>query len=318
MKYKFAFKIINAILLVIVIFVVIRYLYLSFNRLDKFDYTINIPVFLLSIIAIWFWLFISATVFHLIMRKISTSIPFIENLSVWSNSYLGVYIPGKLGVVAFRIMQYQNRGISAIKVSYGFFIEMVLSVLSSIFVVLFGALFSTFSFINNALPWVIILFLILLILIHPKLINLYARLYFKYIKKTKNKYKSPYTYLFYIKILLLQLVKWCFTGIGIFILINSVTDLSIQYLPFITGLYAAAAILGLLAFFAPSGIGVVEGVMIFGLKSLISNAMAGLISVLVRIWKVIGELSFVFLIRVIVTLFFNKQKVHSIAESNSK
>ncbi len=311
MKYKNLIRFVNWILLLIVILFIFRFLYSNLKDLNNFTFTINYYFLVLSIFAIWFWLFISAIGFHLIMKKIAPSIHFSENLSVWSSSYIGVYIPGKAGIVAFRIIHYQNRGVSGVKVSYGFFIEMILSILSSVFIVLISSIFSGFSFIHNYLPWIISLFILLVILVHPKLINYYAKLYFKYIKKSNDFHITPYNYFFYLKIVGLQLLKWLFAGVGIFILINSVTDLSLNHLPFITGLYAAAAILGLLAFFAPSGIGVVEGVMIFGLKTILTNAFAGLISILIRLWKVIGELSFIALIKLLSLTFLNKTKESS-------
>ncbi|PLW99761.1 MAG: hypothetical protein C0594_16690, partial [Marinilabiliales bacterium] len=201
---------------------------------------------------------------------------------------------------------YKKKGISTAKVSYGFFIEMVLSTLSSVFIVLICSLFSAYSFINYYIIYIVVFFVLLIVLIHPKLISFYARMYFKYVKKTDENYESPYSYAFYLKILALQLIKWVFAGLGIFVLINSVTDLSWEYIPFVTGLYAAAAILGMIAFFAPSGVGVVEGIMIFGLKRILSNSLAGLISIFVRLWKVLGELSFVFFIRLIIRFFCNE------------
>ncbi len=304
-------KIINLILLLAVLVFVIRFLINNLGSLKSFNFELNVKLFCLSIIAVWVWLSISASVFHFIMKKIAPEIKMSENFTIWTNSYLGIYIPGKFGVISFRIMQYQKKNVSIAKVSYGFFIEMILSILSSVFIVLISSIFSGFSFIHNYLPWIISLFILLVILVHPKLINYYAKLYFKYIKKSNDFHITPYNYFFYLKIVGLQLLKWLFAGVGIFILINSVTDLSLNHLPFITGLYAAAAILGLLAFFAPSGIGVVEGVMIFGLKTILTNAFAGLISILIRLWKVIGELSFIALIKLLSLTFLNKTKESS-------
>jgi hypothetical protein len=37
--------------------------------------------------------------------------------------------------------------------------------------------------------------------------------------------------------------------------------------------------------------------MIVGLKTIMSNSLAGLISIFVRLWKITGELTFIFLIK---------------------
>jgi glycosyltransferase 2 family protein len=292
-------KAIKIALLALVLFFLIKYLYNYLFALEDFNFSIDIFLFLLSIVQVWFWLMISSYIFHLIMKKIISSTSFRESLSVWSSSYLGTYIPGKIGVIAYRIMHYSKKGISSLKVSYGFVIEMILSIISSLFVVLIGSLFTDLPFVKNYLPWILGLFIILVVSVHPKLIQLYAQIYFKFIRKTNDYHITPFNYFFYLRIIGLQLIKWCFSGLGIFLLINSVTELPWSYLPFVTGLYAVAAIIGIIAFFAPSGLGVVEGVMIIGLKAILSNSLAGLVSILIRLWKVTGELSFILLVRLI-------------------
>ncbi len=306
MNYNFLKKPISIILFSIVLFFILRFLYINIFAIKDFTFKIKIGYFLISIFTVWFWLMISSYVFHLIMKKIVPKVKFHDSLSIWSSSYFGTYIPGKVGVLAYRMMHYKKQGVSVLKVGYGFFIEMVLSVISAFFVVLTGSLFSDLPFIKSYAPWIIGLFVLLVMSVHPRFIQLYARIYFTYIKKSDGYHITPYNYFFYFRIIGLQLLKWVFTGLGIFLLINSVTELAWTYLPFITGLYAAAAILGMIAFFAPSGLGVVEGIMIVGLKTILSNSLAGLISILVRIWKIAGELSFIFLVRIFLSLFLGK------------
>ncbi len=285
------------VLLSVVFFFIAKYFVNNLSDFKKYNISsISFLGLFVSLPFLWFKLCITSLSYHLVMAKIAPSIKLNENLKIWSKSYLGLYIPGKIGVLAFRILDYNKYGISSMKVSYGFFVEIILSLLSSCFIVLFCGLLVKMDLVIGYLPWLVALFIILIVLVHPRLIHFYARLYFKYIRKTDNYYTAPFSYLFYIKIILLHILKWCFVGIGVFILINSVTDLSWSYLPFVTGLYAAATIIGIIAFFAPSGIGVVEGVMIIGLKTILSSSLAGAISILIRIWKVIGELSFIFLL----------------------
>jgi glycosyltransferase 2 family protein len=292
-----SWKIINLVLLTLVLIFISRFLYKNLFALKDFNVRFISGYLVLSIIPIWIWLLITSYIFHLIMKKIIPSTNFRQSISVWSSSYLGTYIPGKIGVYAYRILFYDKIGVSPLKVTYGFFIEMVLSIISSIFVVLLAGIFFEPVIRNNYFIWIALFLITLMISIHPLLIRLYAGIWYRYFRKTGNYQITTYSYFFYLKICSLHIIKWCFAGLGIFLLINSVTDLSLKYFPFITGLYAAAAVIGLLAFFAPSGIGVVEGVMIVGLKTIMSNSLAGLISIFVRLWKITGELTFIFLIK---------------------
>lgn len=311
MKKKHLIKGISSVLFLLVLFFILKYLYKNLFDLKEFSFRINIFYFVISLTTIWLWLIISSYIFHLIIKKIVPDARLKESFSVWSASYLGTYLPGKVGVLAYRIMYYKQMNVSAVKTGYGFFVETVLSVLSSCLLVLLSMFFTNFSFVRSYLLLLILLFVLLVLSVHPKFIGLYAKIYFRYIKKEYHHHLSPYSYLFFIKVLMLHLIKWACIGLGIFILINSVTELSWRYLPFITGLYAAAAILGMVAFFAPSGIGVVEGVMIVGLKTILSNSLAGAISILVRIWKMIGEISFVLLMRLFLLKIYNVRELKS-------
>jgi len=305
LKKRYLIKAISAVLFLLVLFFILKYLYKNLFALKDFSFNINIFHFIISLTTIWFWLFISSFIFHLIIKKIVPEAKLKESLAVWSASYLGTYIPGKVGVLAFRIMHYKQMNVSPVKTGYGFFVETVLSVLSSCFLVLLSMFFTNFSFVREYLPLLVFLFILLFLSVHPKLIGIYAKIYFKYIRKETQNHVSPYTYFFFVEVVMLHLIKWVCIGLGIFILINSVTELEWRYLPFITGLYAAAAILGMLAFFAPSGLGVVEGVMIIGLKTIISNSLAGAISILIRIWKMVGEISFILLVRLFLRRILN-------------
>jgi len=302
MKQRLVYKIINIVLFTFVLFFILRFLYKNLFVLTDFNFKIKIGLFLLSIITVWVWLSISIIGFHLLIKKIVPRLNFIDNAKIWSSSYLGLYIPGKVGVIALRISHYNKLGVSAAKVGYSFIIEIVLSVLSAVFVLLFSSIFLDLPYINHNLYAVCILLLLLLSAIHPRLISFYTRLYYKYIKKTEQIHTTPYNYFFYLKIISLNLLKWVFVGLGIFLLINSATELSPKYIPFVTGLYALAAISGMLAVFAPSGLGVLEGIMIIGLKTILSKPLAGLISILVRLWKILGELSFVLLVKILLWL----------------
>lgn len=306
-KKKLHFKIISFILFIALLFFIGTFLYKNLIAVHSIDIKIDIRLFLVSLFTIWIWLSVSIFGYHLLIKKIAPQLSIIENAKIWSSSYLGMYIPGKIGVIAFRITHYQKQGISAVKVGYSFFIEMVLSVLSAVFVVLLSSIFIDLPYINNNLYAVFLLLILLLSAIHPRLISFYTKVYFKYIKKSAQTHITPYNYFFYLKIIALQFIKWIFVGIGVFILINSVTELSPTYIPFITGLYAFAAISGMVAVFAPSGLGVIEGILIVGLKTIFSNSVAGLISILVRLWKICGELSFIFLVRIILWSFYKRK-----------
>lgn len=309
MNKKRVLKLVNVSLLVAILFFVARFIVSNLKQLSSFDFDFNVVYLFLSIVCIWLWLFISSIGLHLITQKVNNTVSFVVNLKIWATSYLGLYVPGKVGVIAHRIIKYQKQGLSAAQVSYCFFLEMILSVISSGLVILISSLFLQFNFIAKFYPIIIGFIILLLVMIHPLLIQRYATFYFRFIKKKQFEFVPPHDYYFYLKLILLQFSKWLFVGFGIFLLINSFTVLPLVYYPYITGLYAGAAILGMLAFFSPSGLGVIEGIMILGLKEIVENALAGVISILIRLWKLVGELSFVLLVHLLLWITDNQNEI---------
>lgn len=60
---------------------------------------------------------------------------------------------------------------------------------------------------------------------------------------------------------------------------------------FCAGVFGISAIMGILAIFAPSGLGVREGIILAGLMLIMPESDAAVISVISRLWQTIAELT---------------------------
>jgi uncharacterized membrane protein YbhN (UPF0104 family) len=88
---------------------------------------------------------------------------------------------------------------------------------------------------------------------------------------------------------LLMSVNWLVLGAGFYLVLRAVIDLPPGLYLFVTGAFAVAGIIGVLALFAPSGIGVREGVMTFVLGAVLPAAVAAIAAILARIWITLAE-----------------------------
>ena len=73
-----------------------------------------------------------------------------------------------------------------------------------------------------------------------------------------------------------------------------------QYILFLTGALAISSTLGLIALFAPSGLGVREGALVYILSFMMATPVTVILSVLTRIWMTlieIGLIGVVYLLR---------------------
>jgi uncharacterized membrane protein YbhN (UPF0104 family) len=68
---------------------------------------------------------------------------------------------------------------------------------------------------------------------------------------------------------------------------------SSKYIIFLTGALAISSTLGLIAIFAPSGLGVREGALVYLLSSIMPTPVAVIISILTRIWMTLIEIGLI-------------------------
>jgi len=66
-----------------------------------------------------------------------------------------------------------------------------------------------------------------------------------------------------------------------------------QYILFLTGALAISSTLGLIAIFAPSGLGVREGVLVYLLSFMMATPVAVIISILTRLWMTLIEIGLI-------------------------
>jgi hypothetical protein len=77
---------------------------------------------------------------------------------------------------------------------------------------------------------------------------------------------------------------WLVLGLGNYVLIWRIGDIGWTYFLYVTGAHAVAGIAGVLSLFAPSGIGVRDGLMYFFLSRIMPAYQATLASLGLRIW----------------------------------
>jgi uncharacterized membrane protein YbhN (UPF0104 family) len=68
---------------------------------------------------------------------------------------------------------------------------------------------------------------------------------------------------------------------------------SSKYIIFLTGALAISSTLGLIAIFAPSGLGVREGALVYLLSFMMATPVAVIISILTRIWMTLIEIGLI-------------------------
>ncbi len=191
-------------------------------------------------------------------------------------------------MLAARLTYYKEENAPLSKVTVCFFIENVCTLLGAAMLFIVSLFFFPNDLLDNYKWLTILLIVAFFVVIHPKVINFILKLVGKLFKK---KLEIPMKYSQMIKVVLLFIANWLIIGVGFYILAKSICPtLELSQLLFCAGIWGVSAIIGILAIFAPSGLGVREGIIVAGLMLIMPQNEAVVISVVSRLWQTIPEL----------------------------
>lgn len=218
-----------------------------------------------------------------------------ELFYVYAKSWMGRYIPGKLPWILGKIYFASKLGISKNKLAVSSLLEAALQIL----------VFTTISFIllssNSHLaeigaryvPLLLISVIICVICIIPPVFNTMMSLAYQIVKHKKLQDEDKAS----IKTIAIGTVMFTFSsfvnGITLFLIAKSVDGaLVIDDMFFIMAAGNLATAIGMLAIFAPGGIGVREGIQLFLLSVIVKPELAIIIVVLSRLMELVCDFIF--------------------------
>lgn len=287
-KKKLILNIVKAVFLVAVAFFLGKYFYDNWDTFKNLDINLNVGIFIGSMLLYFAYKLSLASLWHYITKLDNASIPYGKAISCYLISILGKYIPGKVFMLAARIPAYQKENIPARKVTVCFLLENVCTLLGAAFLFLISLLFFPNDILKDYMWAVIIFVIVFFICINPKIINFFLKLAGKIIKK--DDMEIPFSYFQMIKVVLLFILNWLIVGTGFYLLTCSVYPLDINCLLYTGGVFGLAAIIGIISIFAPSGIGVREGILVLGLSLVMPEEYAVIIGIVSRLWATVAEL----------------------------
>lgn len=279
-------KIINQFLLGITVAAVIYYVFR--NTRDIIQYHFNFS---------WYYIIggllvfcISTMGYFIVWEKIINSFgihpTFLRSGKAWSLSRLGRFVPGYITFAILRLNiynQYPKRSIALATV-----IEHITSIIAACYIVLISIIMSA-NLIPIQIKWgAIISSIFLLIILWPPLLKKITNIFLQLLKKdTVDVLPSYGKILVFIGSYMIN----CFTsGFAFYLILRALSPVGIENFFNITGAYFAAGLLGLLAPFAPAGIGVFEGVLFLILPVFLPKQIAIIGTILIRIIMVLGEM----------------------------
>ena len=264
------------------------------------SFTFEVFPLILSTLIFAFSYFIQIWAWYLITLKLKIALSPSDTLKSWLNSQLGKYLPGKIWLLLGRFYFYESRGKSKKSISVALYFEMVTIVVAAGLVFLAALIFFReiwlfYSWKQSG--WLILLFLLGFVSLHPRVLQ-------KILNRTLVQFKREpvslsISYSDILWILFVCIVSWVIGGVGFYLFVDSVYSVAPQYILFLTGALAISSTLGLVAIFAPSGLGVREGALVYLLSFVMATPVAVIISILTRIWMTLIEIGLIGMIYLI-------------------
>jgi uncharacterized membrane protein YbhN (UPF0104 family) len=277
-----------------ILFFLGRIVWENWNQVRGADFTFRIPSLLLATLVFAFSYLIQVWAWYLITRRLGTAIPFRETLQSWFSSQPGKYLPGKVWLFLSRLYHYDSRGKSKKTITVALYFETVTMIMAAglLFLVSLFSLGEVQLFHSGFLTFCLILILMLaFLLLHPKVLQKVLNTVLTLLNREPITLSISYSDILWI--LGVCLFSWVVGGIGFYLFVDSVFLVSSKHILFLTGALAISSTLGLLALFAPSGLGVREGVLVYLLSTIMPSPVAVILSILTRLWMTFIEIAWI-------------------------
>lgn len=247
-----------------------------------------------SILIFAFSYFIQLWAWYLITLKLGIALSIRETTESWFYSQLGKYLPGKLWLLLGRFYLYESKEKSKKLIFTALYYEMVTIILAG-GIIFLASLFlfkeAPFFFQGEQIGWIIFLLLVIFFFLHPRFLQKIINWFLIRFKRETVTLSISYPDILWV--LFICMLAWLVGGIGFYLFVDSIYPVPSKHLLFFTGALAASSTLGLIAIFAPAGLGVREGALVYLVTSLIPSPVAVILSVATRLWMTLIEIGLI-------------------------
>jgi uncharacterized membrane protein YbhN (UPF0104 family) len=282
-------------------FFLVRTVVRNWQQVAGFPWRFNPWLLILSLLVLGGTLLFMIVLWRWLLARLGGKIPLSAAFRIFSISSLGRYLPGKVWQVAGMVYLGRKEGVRAEAGVWAALLAQVLAVLSG-FLVMLAALFveqkrmlapllDRLGVELISLWWFILPLVVILALLHPRILERITNLLLRLLKREPIRFELSYPGL--LGFFLLYLVSWLLYGTAFYLFLASVNPLPLSDWVVVTGGFAAAYIVGLLAIFVPGGLGVREGLLALFLAGLVGSGVAVALSFGQRLWFTAAELTFV-------------------------
>lgn len=236
-------------------------------------------------------------IWHSVLRDFRPPKPinFRRLHQAYARAWMGRYIPGKVIWIGAKVAFAPQLGLSKEKVAAATLVESVLQVALQFFWGLLALLLVPVVLSSGDIPvaWLVAGFVIALVSISPPVLRWLLNLALRLLRRDSLGSDDVPGYPALFRAVLWALLATAINGLSYFLLFLSMGQpASWETLILVVGATSLAGALGMLAIFAPSGIGVREAALVLFFLQFTSLEIAVLYAVYSRLWSIVADLLF--------------------------
>ena len=272
-----------------------RVLYRNLGELSSYRWSLKPSLLALSFLFLFANLTISSFAWKRVLLLFGARLPFRQCFKIMFVSALGKYLPGKvwpyLGQMYLSGKAGIPRSVTLLSVLLLFGISSLVGLLAFVASLFFWGSFS----VTGVLLLLLVSLVFILIILSPPVLNRLLRALASVSNRLrKGSIPENVTVRGGLrdvgKIILIFVANWVVFGLALYLLSNSFYHLDVAQTIILCGVFAVSVISGILSFFVPAGLGVREGVLSCLLGLFIPISVAIVISLVLRVWMISGEL----------------------------
>jgi glycosyltransferase 2 family protein len=274
----------------IVLFFLGRVLYTNWAQVRQYEWHVGLPWLIVSFVALIASYLVDIAVWRQAITRMGEHIPFAHAIRLWFAAGLAKYIPGTVWQFVGWFYLAQREGVSTIAAGTSIVLTQALSALAG--VLLAAGAFMAGGASGDLIRELLLLFAVLglgVIVLQPRIV--FGLLNWGLARVGRQPIDINLSFRDLASIFIFYLLSYSLWGLALFLFTNSMAPVAWSRFPPFLGVFPAAYALGLVAPFAPAGLGVREGVLTYLLSFFMPLPIATVIALLARPWMMAVEIT---------------------------
>lgn len=265
----------------------------NWDEIVNYPWRLSWTSLLQSFIVLMGQLFLVSTIWWRALAVVGKPIPWRQGTAIWLQAQIARYIPGGVWDVAGRLVLGQQVGVDKRRMSASVGMEMGLQVLSASLFLLVALIIGADASVRAYLPYVLIVIAISLVMLTPPVFSTLVNWGLKILRRPPLVLNITYGNI--LLLFFMRVFAHGLKGLAYFLFARGLSPIPWSAAPLMISAFVGAWLIGYLAVFVPTGIGVREGALVLLLGPSFPFGMATVSAIGYRVWIAVRDLLGAFL-----------------------